>query len=249
MPIENNISRSALFDWIVLFTSFSLSFIFPGFVSLMASGVFPVLIYGAIIFYAVGAWLKHLPLDIRAALPNYKPRSFPLKYAMILGHWLILYGALYLVRAQLKEFFHLEWQGDKPEETDWYNWISIFLSVFITWLVYRAPRKNVPKKYDEQALFRRELTGDILLCISVSIFTFIFWERGVMGLMTKDIFPRAFPGIAIQFLFLAICFVLFYLPLRYLFLVEDHSSRQTWQRFLLIFGFLSIRYLFILLEL
>jgi len=52
-----------------------------------------------------------------------------------------------------------------------------------------------------------------------------------------------------SFLILAICFVLFYLPLRYLFLVEDHSSRQTWQRFFLIFGFLAIRFLFIFLDL
>lgn len=51
-----------------------------------------------------------------------------------------------------------------------------------------------------------------------------------------------------QFLFLGIFFIFFYLPLRYLFLVEDHGSRQTWQRFLIIFGFLAIRFLFILLD-
>ena len=249
MPMENNLSRSALFDWIVFLTSFSLSFVFPGFVSLVASPVFPWLIFSSILFYAIGAWLKHLPLDIRAALPSYKKRTFPLKYAMMFGHWLIFYGALYMLRLHIQNFFGVHFPGEKSGETDWYLWFCFLFPIFITWLVYRDPRKYLPLKYTETSLFRRELAGDILLCLSVSVLTFFFWERGVMGLMTKDIFPKNAPGLAIQFLILAVCFVLFYLPLRYLFLIEDHSSRQTWQRFLLIFGFLSIRFLFILLDL
>ncbi len=249
MRMENKLSRAALFDWIVFMTSFSLSFVFPGFVSLIASPSFPWLIMGSIIFYALGAWLKHLPLDIRADLPAYKKRTFPLKYAMMFGHWLILYGAMYMSRIHLQNFLGIHFQGAKPDETDWYNWSIFFIAIFITWLVYRAPRKNISKNYSEKGLFKRELTGDILLCLSVSVLTFFFWERGVMGLMTKDIFPKNAPGLLAQFIVLAICFVLFYLPLRYLFLIEDHSSRQTWQRFILIFGFLAFRFLFILLDL
>jgi len=249
MPMENKLSRSAMFDWVVFFTSFSLSFVFPGFINLVASPAFPWLILGAIFLYTLGAWLKHLPLDIRASLPAYKKRTFPLKYAMMFGHWLILYGALYMLRLHLQNFFGLHFPGEKSGETDWYNWFCLLFPVFITWLVYRGTRKNNRNKYTENLLFRRELVADILLCLSVSVLTFFFWERGVMGLMTKDIFPKNAPGLMIQFLILAICFVLFYLPLRYLFLVEDHSSRQTWQRFFLIFGFLAIRFLFIFLDL
>ena len=54
MPMENKLSRSAMFDWVVFFTSFSLSFVFPGFINLVASPAFPWLILGAIFLYTLG---------------------------------------------------------------------------------------------------------------------------------------------------------------------------------------------------
>ena len=46
------------------------------------------------------------------------------------------------------------------------------------------------------------------------------------------------------FIFLGVSYVLFYLPLRYLYLIEDHFSRQAWRRLLLIFILILLRGLF-----
>jgi hypothetical protein len=46
------------------------------------------------------------------------------------------------------------------------------------------------------------------------------------------------------FIFLSFAFMLFYLPLRYLYLIEDDSNK-AWRRLLLIFMFILIRALLV----
>jgi hypothetical protein len=124
---------------------------------------------------------------------------------------------------------------------------GMIFAALVTWLVYHH-QKDWPRKNRHTAgyLFWRELIADVLLLISVSVFTFIFWEKGIMTLLTAR--PAAsFTDIGFLFLLFSISYILFYLPLRYLFLLEDHTSRQTWQRMLIIFGLLVIRSLFIIM--
>jgi len=124
---------------------------------------------------------------------------------------------------------------------------GIILAVFITWLVMHN-KKQVKKqnRFSENYLFYRELVADIFLLAAVSFLTFAFWEKGILALLAKR--PSAgILDIWFLFVFLSIAYILFYLPLRYLFLLEDHSSRQTWQRMLFFFGLLLVRSLFVML--
>jgi hypothetical protein len=119
---------------------------------------------------------------------------------------------------------------------------------FITWIVFRHKKKIKPnERHTPEFLFRRELIADILLVSGVSIFSFIFWEKGILPMLASRP-ASAVSDIWFLFIILGITFVLFYLPLRYLFLVEDHSNRQTWKRMLLIFSLLLIRSLLLWLE-
>ena len=242
------ISRPALFDWLVLTTSFSLSFIFPNFLSVIISPVLPFLMLAAMVLYTTGALLKHLPLDQRAKMRSSGFTDLPYKTFLAIGHWIIIYIAILFTKRAITQITGLNVSSTPPGKWDYFMLVDFVLTTYITYMVFHIRKGKAPaRKYTEKYLFRRELVADIFLCISVSILTFIFWEKGIMSLFTYRQ-PREITDILFMFLLLAICFILFYLPLRYLFLVEDHSSRQTWQRFLLIFGFLMIRSLFILLN-
>jgi hypothetical protein len=241
------LSRPALFDWLVLGTSFSLSFVFPNFLSILQSPVFPILLLASVVLYAAGAWLKHLPLVQRMKNNTSNFYDLPYKAFLAIGHWIIIFIAILFSRRGVTLLTGWDLSAKDPGSWDLYEYTSLALATFVTWLVFRSAKiKTLAASYTAKFLFRRELLGDIFLCISVSILTFIFWERGIMSIFGYNL-PKDIAEIGFLFMLLAICFILFYLPLRYLFLVEDHSNRQTWQRFLLIFGFLMIRSLFILL--
>jgi hypothetical protein len=243
-----NANRPALFDWLVLMGTFSLSFAFPTLGSVAFTGTFSWIMFAGLLMYGTGAWLKHLPLYYRMLRTGTKPRDIPYLLFVVIGHWIIIYTVILLSAEAAGKIAGPSIVKSGTTSSGVYYMIGLVLSVFLTWLVFHHKTRLKPEEhYSENYLFYRELAGDILLLISVTLFTFIFWEKGIMSLFVKGL-PTGAGEIAFTFLLLAICFVLFYLPLRYLFLVEDHSSRRTWQRFLLIFGFLLIRSLFILLE-
>ena len=73
----------------------------------------------------------------------------------------------------------------------------------------------------------REMAADLLLYASMLAMTYFFW-----GLMYEDIDNIRGVGLAprgVVFLVAAsLLFVVFYLPQRFLFLVEDYYSCRTW---------------------
>ena len=184
-----------------------------------------------------------MPLFDRMQRTGISPREIPYKFFLFIGHWMVMYAVILISLRAVTKLFRI----GTIKNTD-AAFGGIILAVFITWLVMHN-HKQVKKqnRYSENYLFWRELVADIFLLAAVSFLNFAFWEKGILTLLANR--PSAgIIDIWFLFIFLSIAYILYYLPLRYLFLVEDHSSRQTWQRMLFFFGLLLVRSLFVMLE-
>jgi hypothetical protein len=241
-------NKAAFFDWLVFAISLSLGFIFPTLKDFALSPWFSYWMIVAFILYVIGAWLKHLPISYRLLHTGNEISNVPLLLFLLIGHWLIFFIVLIFSETAFRKITGLPFNNKKDSLGGFGLFLDIIGALFITWLVFRSKKKiNKTIRYSPGFLFRRELIADILLLIAVSIFSFAFWEKGIIALLTYR--PATTPGdIWYLFVSLSICYVFFYLPLRYLFLIEDHFSRQTWRRLLLIFGLLLLRTLFELIK-
>jgi hypothetical protein len=242
------VNRAALFDWIVLLTSFLLSFAFPSLKDFISSPGFSYWILTSLLLYITGAALKHLPLSYRLSFSGKETPMVPYIIFLLVGHWFIILFLVILAESAIRNILHLPTLT--AENTA--NWQiitgSMIAASFVTWLVYRTKSKRKKKKkYSENYLFWQEMIADILLIAGVSIITFIFWEKGVMGMLGQAS-KRTIGDIWFLFVFLAILFLFFYLPLRYLFFVEDRERGRNRRRLMLIFVFILIKALFEMLE-
>lgn len=234
-------SRAALFDWLSFLLSLGLSFIFPSLRDLAQTGNYSPFILWALVAYTAGALLKDVPLRYRFSRTGKKVPEFSYLLFLVLGHWIIM-----LVAAGLTEPAVRELLGMKPSaksnfaDSPAYG-IFFLLSFVFTWIVYRNKKRPLKKAdYSPTRLHRQELVADLLLLIGVGCLSFVFWERGMIGLMSsREI--KTITDIWYLFIFLSFGYVMLFLPLRYLFLVEDYRNGQTWRRLLLIFGLLLCR--------
>jgi len=240
-------NRAALFDWMVILISFSLGFVFPDLSDFIKSPGFFNWMLIALLLYIAGAVLKHFPLSYRFAITGKTPKEVPYVLFLIIGHWLIIFILVILAQPAINNWFHLG-----PITTTYLtSWpivlLAITIACYVTWLVYRRKdnRKN-RKRYSSQFLFWFELIADILLITGVSLISFVFWEKGVMSMLGRSS-TKSIVDIWSLFVFFSILFILFYLPLRYLFFIEDNSG-SNFKRLLLIFGFILLRVLFELIE-
>ncbi len=234
-------NKSALFDWMVFVTSFSLGFIFPSLLDLIISPWFSYLILSALLLYVAGAWLKHFPLYYRLNETGNSPLRLPFILFLIIGHWCLMLVIVLFSISTIRRLAGIKNIATDNGSNGYDILISIVVSAFITWLIFRS-KPGLKKKIGVSAgyLVRRELVADICLVIAVSIFSFAFWEKGIMAMLANRP-TTSFTDIWFLFIFLAIAYMLCYLPMRYLFLVEDHFSSKTWKRMLLIFGLLLLK--------
>jgi hypothetical protein len=251
--MEKNINigqqnRSALFDWLVFVISLSLGFIFPTLKQFAASNQFSYWMLAALLFYTVGAWLKHQPLYYRLFTARKQTKKFSWILFIILGHWIIFMMVEQFAEPAFRYIFNLSEIDPKRSEGETVL-VSGLVATFVTWLVFRSGGKSIAKKkLTAIYVFRREIIADLLLVVGVSILSFLFWEKGVMSFLSTK--PNAtIKDIWLSFGMLCIAYVLFYMPLRYLFLIEDHSDHKTWKRLLIIFGLLLLKALFEMLNL
>ncbi|MFV1959507.1 MAG: hypothetical protein ACC662_08865, partial [Planctomycetota bacterium] len=116
--------------------------------------------------------------------------------------------------------------GQAPAGDGW-TFFAIAVGAVTTGLVWRATR--LPEKEPDGAAAGpvTEVLADLLLWVSMMIMTYFFW-----GLMYADIENVRGIGLSPRGVVLLVCssllFVVFYLPQRYLFLVEDYRSPWTW---------------------
>lgn len=241
-------NKAALFDWLVFGISFSMGFIFPTFSNFAYSKGFPFWMLSATLLYTAGAWLKHRPICYRLMRSGKSVSPVPLLLFLLIGHWMIFLTVIILSSPAIRIIIGLPPVTKESPVSGLFTFLSVVIALIITWLVFRTKKKiKKPVSYSPGYLYRRELVADVFLLTAVSILSFAFWEKGVIALLTRK--PASTIGdVWFLFVFLSICYVLFYLPLRYLFLIEDHFSRQTWRRLLLIFGLLLLRSLLELLK-
>jgi hypothetical protein len=108
--------------------------------------------------------------------------------------------------------------------------VSLLIAGLLTYTVWRAGKR--PDKSPTKVIrypFAQEALADGLLWISVSIITRFFWDSWYLELEPSrgiGISPR---GIVLL-VSLSLLFVVFYIPGRYLFLVEDYRYWRTWAR-------------------
>ncbi len=237
--IETN--RAAIFDWSVIFISFMLGFAFPTMSDFIRSDGFFYWLVTGLFLYIVGAVLKHLPLSYRMSFSSHDPKPVPYTMFLIVGHWFIFLIVFILCEGVFRKMLDLPAMTDK-NGGGWEMILAACLgAAMITWLAYRtkSKRKN-RKKYSDRFLFTMEFVADLLLVAGVSILSFVFWEKGVMGMLVRAK-TETIGDIWFLFVFLAILYLFFYLPLRYLYFVEDRKAGANRNRLLFIFGFLLLR--------
>lgn len=240
--------KAAIFDWLVLMLSISLGFIFPTLRDFVTSPFFSSMMLAALVLYLAGTWLKHFPLYYRLIRSGTFNKGVPLSFFLVIGHWCIMYVVSTLAWPAFRKITGMTAVKAGDSVDGWEAFTTIVAASFITWLVYRPKTKIKTRKlYSPGYMFRRELIGDVLLLLAVGLFSFAFWEKGILAMLSgKSIVVLA--DIWFLFIFLAISYMLCYLPLRYLFLVEDYNRKGTWRRMLLIFAFLLLKALFDMLN-
>lgn len=237
-------NRAALFDWLVLSISFLLGFIFPTLSDFFQSPGYYNWMLASLLLYIAGAALKHLPLSYRLTLSAKTLKQIPYLIFLLIGHWLILLSVIIFSEPAIRHLLHLPALQKDTAINGWMIMAASTAAGFITWLVYRTKSmRNIKKKYSAAYLFRMELVADIFLIAAVSIFSFVFWEKGVMGMLSKSS-TQTIGDIWFLFIFLAILFLFFYLPLRYLYFIENREGRGNRKRLFLIFGFILLKALF-----
>ncbi len=227
--------KPVLFDWLVFTLSMLMGLIFPNLGSLLHSPAFSAIILVALVLYTAGCWLKHAPLHERLARQG---RAVSLSYTffLVVGHWVIMLMALLIAEGVFRQIFRLPARAADAPASGWLIFTVIIVSVLLTWLVFRPGRgakaagKNQPQ---------RELWGDLLLLSAVTLFSYVFWESSLLAAI-GHMEMSGFGSILLQFCFLSFAYLLFYLPLRYLYLLEDNAG-GAWKRLLLIFLLLLLR--------
>jgi TRAP-type C4-dicarboxylate transport system permease large subunit len=241
-------NRAALFDWMVLSVSFMLGFIFPTISDFFISPGYYNWMLAALLFYTVGAALKHLPLSYRITYSAKAVKPVPYLIFLVIGHWFIILLLVIFAEPAIRHILHLEPLKKNNSTSGELLIAATLIAAFVTWLVYRSKNSRKKRKiYSVNYLTGMELTADILLIAGVSIFSFVFWEKGALAMLGR-VSTQTISDIWFLFIFLAILFLFFYLPFRYLFFIEDRENGRNSRRLFLIFGFMLLRALFDMLN-
>jgi magnesium-transporting ATPase (P-type) len=188
------------------------------------------LLLAAMITQFLGAVLKSRPLQFR--LSGRSPRKTDDLLDKFMGVLLffhfILFTIICLMTLSLLGVVDL---GDRSSSGDdlWVG-VSLLIAGLLTYTVWRAGKRpeKAPTKMIKYPI-AQEALADGLLWISVSIVTRFFWETWYL-----EIEPSRGIGISLRAIVLlvslSLLFVVFYMPSRYLFLVEDYRYVRTWVR-------------------
>ena len=237
-------NRAALFDWLVMFISFCLGFAFPKFGKFFATQEFYSIMLASLLLYLAGIVLKDLPLSHRLSYTTPYLQPVPYLIFMMVGHWIILLFLFVLAEPAIRSVTGMPpyVQGQSPNGPFLFS--SVLISIAGTWMVFRnKSTRRFKRKYREQYLSIQEILADILLIAGVSLISAVFWEKGIMVMLT-NVKAHSIGTIIFLFLLLSGLFLLFYLPLRYLFWLEDRKSGRHRKRLFFIFGVLLIKSLF-----
>lgn len=243
MDIFNRIKehKPAIFDWMVFTISVLLGFVFPHLSDLTASGSFSAWMLGGLVLYTSGLCFKHQPVYYRLAKEGKAVTYIPYLFLLIIGHWIIMLAVLIVAESSFRQMLSLAQMPKDSAATGGQILTAIITAAFITWLAFRPGGKR-RKNVSEKKIITTELIGDVVLITGVSLLSFVFWEKTILDAMVH-MRMNSIGEICLLFIFLSFAYMLFYLPLRYLYFIEDHS-KKTWRRLLIIFLLVLVRGLF-----
>ena len=228
--------HGAVFDWSVMFFSTMLSFVFPSLSDFIHSPYARSIILIALVLFIIGTILKRIPLVTRLEL---KPRTSKSSWGILIPvQFCIMIVVGYLSAEEIGKI--TGWYKTGEENPGPIIFISVFLAILTSSLTAWASMSKVRKRYSDEWLRRREMKADIMLIVATSVFTFIFWDLGPESYM-KSHPIRDFGVIIPVFIFILMCYVIFYLPFRYLYIIEDGHKKATWRRMWIVLLIVFVR--------
>lgn len=180
----------------------------------------------------LGAWLKKRPLQERMQI---RQTAVSADNEWVIGCLTFIHFIFFLIvvgmALGLSGFVDLD-QATGAREFAWAA-ISFVAAGIISGTVLLAMLGSPPPNRESQAPAYQEIAADILLWISAVIITRFFWTAlfleseppSYMGFS-----PRAFVYIGAT----SVLFMVFYVPTRLLFLIEDYIYPVTWLRLWLV---------------
>ncbi len=189
-----------------------------------------ILLFAAITTQFLGAVLKAGPLQYRLSgkTPRQSEDVLDKFMGVLLFFHFLLFTIICLMSLGLLGIVDLVDRSSSGDDL-WVG-VSLLIAGLLTYIVWRAGKR--PEKEATKMIkfpIAQEALADGLLWISVSIITRFFWETWYL-----EIEPVRGIGISLRAIVLlvslSLLFVVFYLPSRYLFLVEDYRYGRTWIR-------------------
>jgi hypothetical protein len=189
-----------------------------------------ILLGVAVTSQLLGAVLKTGPLHYRLSGISPRQKADVLdKFMSVLLFWhFILFTIISLMSMGLLgivDFVDRSSSGD-----DLWVGVSLLIAGLLTYFVWRAGKRpdKIPTKMIKYPI-AQEALADGLLWISVSIITRFFWDTWYLEIEPTRGIGFSSKGIVLL-VALSLLFVVFYIPSRYLFLVEDYRYVRTWAR-------------------
>jgi len=139
----------------------------------------------------------------------------------------LLFTVLTLLGLGLAGIVDLSENGSPAAENFWV-FFSLFVGALGAYLVWRAgnPPSGEQGSTKPYTLLL-EVGADLLLWLSVLIITRLIWEGLFINLVPMRAIGLSWRGITLL-VSISILFIVFYMPSRYLFLVEDYHYPGTW---------------------
>jgi len=188
---------------------------------------------GALLLLAVAtqmagaAWKKaYLPARLaqRGGLPVNRLRNNFLN--LLLFNHFLLFSVISLFGFSLLGIYDMQ-GSDSFYRGDIWVFIALVVGGLCTYLVFSAERARPAAAGRRKWAGWMEFGADGLLWVSISLVTRIFWDS-----LVEMIEPSRGTGLSskgvVLLIAMSLLYLFFYLPSRYLFLVEDYRSRWTW---------------------
>jgi hypothetical protein len=189
-----------------------------------------ILLGVAVISQLLGAVLKTNPLKYRLSeTPSRSTGNILDKFMdVLLFFHFLLFTIISLLSMGLLGIVDLVDRSSSGDDI-WVG-VSLLIGGLLTYFVWRAGKR--PDKVPTNVInypIAQEMLADGLLWISVSIITRFFWESWYLEIEPTRGIGFSSRGIVLL-VALSLLFVVFYIPSRYLFLVEDYRYVRTWAR-------------------
>lgn len=189
-----------------------------------------ILLLAAVATQFIGALIKKRPLSVRLNREEVNadgdiPSTF--MKVLLFFHFLI-FTLITLLGLALIGAVDINNEGTFWQEDIWIA-LSLLVGFLTTYVVRRAGQPGGNSDEEKSIFWLIEYGADVILSFSVIVITRFMWEDLFMDF--TNVQGIGLNGRSLVFLgALSLLFLVFYLPSRYLFMVEDYRQPSTWAR-------------------